>query len=229
MKIAVVQHRLRETPLEDAHALADAANRASSRGAELCILPEVFALHDGAARDVLLGLLEELPGARVLLHAGAGTVSLAFVGEVLPGLEALGAPAVAIGDACFDRGTWVSMLEGGPSYLVMSPRSESDLQAEAAIELAIGLSDAVAGLVLIAECDGAVPGEAGHGGSAIVLLGEVMAEALGGDDVLIIDVMVPVSEPEPREPVPAIPTLLQQRLANHEGRHLDMGYLADLS
>jgi len=107
--------------------------------------------------------------------------------------------------------------------------SESDLQAEAILEVALALSDSMAGLVLVADTDGAEPGDPGHGGSAIIRLGEMVAEAGDGDEVLIAEVATPVAQPEPREALPEIPTLLAQRLATHRGKRLEVEYLADLT
>jgi hypothetical protein len=56
-----------------------------------------------------------------------------------------------------------------------------------------------------------------------------MAEAITDDELLVADIMVPPPAPQPRERLPDVPTILQQRLAHHEGRKLDSGYLADLS
>lgn len=143
------------------------------------------------------------------------------------GYEALGEVVVLRGDAVFDLASLTSLAHGDVDVLVLSPGSESDLQAEAVMEFAIRLSDAVAGLVLIVEDDGADPGAPGHGGSAIVMLGEVLAEAMGGSEVLVADIGLPVPRPMPRDPVPALPTILEQRLAHHEGRHLHTDYPSD--
>ncbi len=116
-----------------------------------------------------------------------------------------------------------------PNVAVLLPRSESDLQAEAVLELAIALSDSLAGLVIVVDTDGSEPGHPGHGGSAIIMFGKVVAEAMSGDDILFADVELPVGRPEPREPLPEMPTILQQRLAHHQGHHLEVDYLADLS
>ncbi|TPW09022.1 MAG: hypothetical protein FD127_4274, partial [Acidimicrobiaceae bacterium] len=121
------------------------------------------------------------------------------------------------------------VAEDPPDVLVLAPASESDLQAEAAIEVAIGLSISVAGLVIVLDSSGAEPGTPGHGGSAIVLLGEVAAEALLEDDALIAQIPVPVPQPKPRAPLPAVPPLLLQRLAHHRGERVAFDYPADTS
>lgn len=141
--------------------------------------------------------------------------------------EALGRVAVLQGDAALDAESLRSLADGSIEVLVLSPGSESDIQAEGMLEYAIGLSDSVAGLVLVVEDDGAEPGSAGHGGSAIVLLGEVLAEAMSGADVIDAEIGVPVPQPVPRDPLPALPTILEQRLAHHQGRHLHHDYPSD--
>jgi len=133
------------------------------------------------------------------------------------------------GDATIDPGEHRRIAANPPDVLVLAPASESDLQAEAAIEVAIGLSLSVAGLVIVLDASGAEPGEPGHGGSAIVLLGEVAAEALAEDDVLMAEVPVPVPRPEPRAPLPEVPPLLLQHLAHHRGEKLTVDYPADVS
>ncbi|TLM65832.1 MAG: hypothetical protein FDZ70_10790, partial [Actinobacteria bacterium] len=85
------------------------------------------------------------------------------------------------GDACFDP----VRIPSGARTLVLVPDAESELQSEAVIEYAIGLSESVAGLVAVIE-----PSEVG--GSAIVLLGEVLAEAGAGDRAIVADVPYPV-------------------------------------
>lgn len=231
MKIAAVQHRLRETPEADAEALLVAAKAAAQAGAELVIMPEVPSLGEtgSPAREALYSALDDVDGMRLIPHVGPGHEGIAFVADPLFGAEDLGRISLTVGDSCFKGASWVDAMGKSATVAVMCPRSENDMQAEAALEVAIALSDSLAGLVIIAETTGAEPGEPGHGGSAIVLLGEVVAEAIEDEDLLVADIALPVPQPEPREPLPAIPTILAQRLAHHSGRKLDMGYLADLS
>lgn len=232
MRIAVVQHRLRDTPEEDARALAAAANVASRRGAELVVMPEVFSLgdHGSPSRELLYQLLDEIPdGQRLLPHIGADKPGIAFVADPLPGLESMGRSAMVIGDSCLVGTEWVGVLGSSPDFIVLSPRSENDLQAEAAIELALGLSESISGLVIVCEPTGAEPGDPGHGGSAIIFLGDVLAEAVSDDEVLVADIELPIAKPEPREPLPEIPPILKQRLTHHRGLKLEVDYPADLS
>lgn len=158
-------------------------------------------------------------GVDVLLSRGASTG---------PEEPRLGRVVVLEGDDAIDVDTIRDRTATGCDTLVLCPESESDLQAEAVLELALGLSESVAGLVVVLEDAGAEPGHPGHGGSAIVLLGEVLAEAVSDADVLEADVPEPVPSPVPREPVPGLPPILAQRLAHHRGERPEVGYLADV-
>ena len=145
------------------------------------------------------------------------------------GLMGLGRIGVFVGDSCIDPNEFSRIAMETPSTSVFAPRAESDLQAEAMLELAVGLSDSLSALVMVAETAGAEPGQVGHGGSAIVFLGELLAEAVGqDDDVLVAEIEMPVPAPEPREALPAVPLILEQRLAQHQGRKVPVDYPADL-
>jgi len=160
----------------------------------------------------------------------AGVFDVLFsADDPMPGAVAdLGSVTLLRGDEVFDLALLRSLADGGTDVLVLSPGSESDLQAEAVLEFAIGLSDCVAGLVLVVERDGAEPGEPGHGGSAIVLLGEVLAEAMSGEDFIDAEVGIPVPQPVPRDPLPELPTILAQRVAHHQGTHVAVDYPSDV-
>lgn len=145
------------------------------------------------------------------------------------GAEHLGTLCLLEGDAALDPAEHARARIQAPDVLALAPAAESELQAEAVLELAIALSTAVAGLVVVLEHSGAEIGRPGHGGSAIVVLGEVVAEALGDEDVLVSEVPVPVPSPGPRSPLPELPTILAQRLANHRGEKPSTDYPADLS
>lgn len=232
MRIAVIEHRLRGDAAEDARALAEAAIVASEGGAQVVFFPSALSIDEQDAQSELGRLLECVPGTRLIPRIASGVRAQVFpVTDQVPVIgEKLGRVALLHGDACMKTEVLSSTARANPAMLVMTPGSESELQAEAMLELAIGLSESAAALIVIAECVGAEPGEPGHGGSGIVLLGEVLAEALGEDgDVLYADVPAPLVAPDVPEPLPQVPTILEQRVANHEGRKLDMGYLADLS
>ena len=213
--------------------MVEAVTSAASRGASLIICPHVASLRsDGGGGALLLSeLLADVPALTLVPDVDPESGGLALVVS-LPGVEGasegLGNAALVIGDACIDPAEIVGLCAQRPSLAVLSPRSQTDLQAEAMLEYAIALSDSLTGVVVIAECSGAEPLEAGHGGSAIVVLGKVLAEALAPDDVLIADVAVPFPEPKPREPLPPVPPLLAQRFALHR-RALALEHGPDLS
>lgn len=201
MRIAVVQHRFRATPSDDMCALVDAADRAVASGAEWIVLPTIPSI--------------STPPEALFAAAKAP----AAFGQVLE----------LHGDDCIDPAALLAARDSAPAVAVLRPQSENDLQSESFLELAIALSDSVAGLVIVAECVGAEPGDPGHGGSAIVVLGEVLAEALGDDELIFADVDIPVGRPEPPEPLPEVPLLLRQRAAFHAGHKLEVpGYPSDI-
>jgi hypothetical protein len=224
MKIAAIQHRIRESAEADARALADAANIASTRGAEVIVFPDVASLQDngGSAQNLLATLLRDIPAFCIVPSVEPGARGIAVVVALPAPIAApggsLGVMTLLVGDACMDAREIAQVASHGPAIATLCPRSENDLQAEAMLEFAIALSDSLAGVVVIAECSGSEPLEVGHGGSAIIVLGEVAAEGLADDDVLVVDVPLPFPQPSPREPLPPVPPLLTQRLAHHNGR-----------
>ncbi len=233
MKIAVIQHRLRPTGMEDAEALLAAAAKAGEAGAEFVLVPDVPALREdgfpNAARTAFMQGLEDVPGKRLIPQTAPRALGVAATAPAPPSVQGLGRIGVFVGDSCIDVHEMRRIMLESPMTAVFAPRNESELQAEAMLELAVGLSDSLAALIMIAETAGAEPGDAGHGGSAIVFLGEVLAEAIGQDDeVLLAEIEVPVQVPEPREQLPEVPTILAQRLAHHQGRKVPVDYPADL-
>jgi hypothetical protein len=231
MKIAVIQHRLRTGAAEDAAALIAAARRAADSGAEIVFFPDVpaRAVEENPAGDILSGGLAQIETAPFVPSVAPGLAGSSSLVAPPRGAETLGKIALMVGDASLDREVHRSLMGSRPNVAVLCPRSESELQAEAVLELAIGLSRSLAGLVIVAECSGAQPGEAGHGGSALVLLGDVIAEAMSDDDVIVADIVLPVPQPEPAEALPAVPPILEQRVAHHRGQKISVDYPADLS
>ncbi|MHB9003472.1 MAG: hypothetical protein ACYC6C_05345 [Coriobacteriia bacterium] len=142
--------------------------------------------------------------------------------------SALGEAAVLEGDRCFDPDEYERLRGREPAALVLHPGSESELQAAAVLELAVSLSSNLAGLVVVVEDTGGQPGESSHGGSAIVHAGEVLAEAEDGAQVLTAGVTLPLPRPVAHGSALEVPTILQQRLANHQGRHLKVDYPSDI-
>lgn len=230
MKIGVVQHRLRSTSAEDVHAMAGAVRSAVDLGARFVAIPCIVGLAGDAVRDGVIAELRATDAERALFAPACYSAGQWGIVDSLACLDDVGEAAAFCGDGCFDTDAWRTVAEVGAAMAVLSPAAESDLQAEAAVEVAIALSDAMCGLVLVAECAGAEPGMPGHAGSAIIHLGDVLAEASGDDDeVLIADVRIPVPQPEPRAPLPELPTILTQRVSLHGGHKPDVPYLADLS
>lgn len=227
MRIAVIQHALRPAPAQDLEALVLAAAAAVSAGAEAIVLPAVPALLAGPLADELWRRLEEAaPGTTVLVSSPAGEGrETAAVTDVGP-LERV---ALLSGDACIDPESIGDVHAKQPDIAVLAPGSESELQAQAVIELAVGLSISLCSLVIVVEAHGAEIGEPGHGGSAVVHLGQVLAEAMAGDDTLVVDIDLPAGRPEPRSPLPEVPLVLAQRVAAHRGRKLEVDYPADIS
>jgi hypothetical protein len=222
----VVEQRMTGERLDDARALAEGLREAAARGAEAVFLPALLDARDLEAGAVLADALEGLPG----VHAVSHEVSRGACSSGGASLEdRLGPIAILHGDACVDMERLRAVADSGPSVLVMTPGAESDLQAEAFVELAVALSDSVAGLVILAEAVGAEAGQPGHGGSAIVLLGDVVSESLEADGaILFADVPEPVGRPGSPDAVPELPTILAQRYAKHAGLKQDLGYLAEL-
>jgi hypothetical protein len=165
-------------------------------------------------------MLAEVHAMCLVPDVDPATAGLAFSID-LPGTpdapDGLGRAGLVTGDSCFDPAQIAGLAAEKPGLVVLSPCSQTDLQAEAMLEYAIALSDSLSGVIVLAECSGAEPLEPGHGGSAIVVLGEVLAEAFSDDAVLTADIAVPFPQPEPREPLPAVPPLLTQRLAHNRG------------
>ena len=226
MRLAVIQHAMRPAPAQDLEALLVATARAAESGAEVIVIPGVPALDEGPLAEDLWRRLEETAPGITTIAAGCeepddgcgGTVEVAPLGRVL----------TLTGDVCIEPGALAAFAKGAPDVAVLAPRSESELQAQAVFELAIGLSTSLAPLVVIAEPDGAEIGDPGHGGSAVVYLGEVLGEAMSGDDLLLVDIVLPIAPPEPRDSIPLVPPVLAQRVGAHRGVRVAVDYPADL-
>lgn len=225
MKFAVVQHALRPAPAQDLEALVLAVARAAAQGAGVVFWPAVTALYDGPLADDLFRRADEVaPGVEIVpAHDDRerGRLAAGAIGS-------LGETVVLVGDDAIDIDVLKRCAAARPGVLVLAPGAESELQAQAVLELAIALSTSVASLVIVTETHGAELGEPGHGGSAIVHLGQVLAEAMGADDLLVAEVIAPLGPPEAPEATPGIPPVLLQRLGAHRGRKPDVAYPADL-
>lgn len=226
MRLAVVQHRSRPAPAQDLEALVIASAQAVARGASVVVLPDVQDLREGPLSDDLFCRLEEVgPGLVVITVHPAMADDASFT---LHESEQLGRMVLLWGDACIDPAVLEAVAAAEPGIAILAPRSESELQAQAVLETAVALSTSLASVVVVVEPDGAEVGEAGHGGSAVVHLGEVLAEALRGDDLLVVDLPTPLGPPEAPAALPQIPPVLMQRLAAHRGQKVEVDYPADL-
>lgn len=226
MRLAVVQHQLRPAPAQDLEALAFATTSAVGRGAQVVVLPVVPAVHEGPLSDELYCRLDDGAGAAAILTAQPDREAEASF--TLREVDGLGRCVLLWGDACMDPEVLAAAAASTPGLALLSPGAESELQAQAVLELAVALSTSLASVIVVAEPDGAAIGEPGHGGTAIVHLGEVLAEAMSGDGLIVADVPAPLGSPEAPAALPEIPPVLLQRLAAHRGRKVAVGYPADL-
>jgi predicted amidohydrolase len=112
--------------------------------------------------------------------------------------------------------------------LVLQMDTESPLQAEALLEFALDASLSQAGLVMTACLTGEARGVKSFGGSAIIHLGEILAEAGSDEDLLIARVPVPVALPVRRGPRPVLPPVLAQRIAVHHQTKIRPDYPATI-
>ncbi|MBE0476606.1 MAG: hypothetical protein IBX62_05865 [Coriobacteriia bacterium] len=194
-------------------------------GAEVVVLPRVPSLLDDAEarRAFLSGGGACPPGVSVL-------VPLAAVERGQPGGEetALGRTVQLTGDDCIEPSLYPRIRESEPDALVLRPEAESALQAEAVLELALGYSTSLAGLVVVCDPAGLDPSGEPFAGSAIVQHGEILAVAVDADEVLTTEVHPPVRLQEPVSPPPEPQLILRQRLAHHQGRKAEVEWLADL-
>jgi hypothetical protein len=231
VKIAVIQHRLRDSSDADIEVLHAAARSASDNGALVVFMPEPLScLSDAGSLERFYTGLDGLSGLRLIPATPPGADGFAATAPPLEGIEDLGRIALLAGDACMTGLELVRILGDAPTVAVLAPRSENELQAEATMELAMGLSKSLASLVLVTESAGGEPGSIGHGGSAIIYLGDVLAEAMGQEDaILYADIEVPLGRPESPEPLPSIAPILLQRVAHHLGQQPPMDYPAELS
>lgn len=227
MRIAVIQHRLRAAERQDLAALLALAQEASDGGAGVIVCPAVPGLR-GNTR-VFGAFLENMriyaPGSLVVspLLAEIGD------GEVRTVLTPLGRTLALTGDDCIDPALYDGIVAAAPQAMVWQADPESEIQAEAVLEIALDASLSLAGLVLVAATVGGKGAAAGFGGSAIVHLGEILAEASCDEDVVVADVTAPVSLPDRPGPRPVLPPILVQRLAHHRGTKPPTDRPADLS
>lgn len=227
MRIAVVQHRVRTHARMDLAALLEASETAADDGAQVIVYPRLPEMGtDSPMLDAFFRTVQErCPGLqwvrpRIRYHAGESM-------ECRP--TALGTTIVLVDDDCIDPSLFEGIQGLGCQSLVWLFSAEDDLQAEAVIELALEASLTLAPLVLVVAATGEARGANAHGTSAIVYLGEILAEGGAGDDVLIADVAIPGEWAARSRMLPELMPVLSQRLAAHHGRKVEVDYPADLS
>ncbi len=215
MRVAVAQHLLRTHERMELAALLSVTERAADEGAQVLAYPCVPGLgNNPALMEAFIGnVAERAPGLSIIAPcAGTGQ------GEGLPvTVSPLGPTLVLAGDRCIDPERFEEIAGLGLSVLVWQVDSESDLEAEAILELALDASVSLAPLVIVAAYTGSGRGLASHGTSALVHMGEILEEAGGSEDLLVADVPTPLRRPDGRPSLPVPPPVLAQRLALHRG------------
>jgi predicted amidohydrolase len=214
LRIAVAQHQIRAHERMDLAALLSLSERAADEGVGLIVYPCIPGLAQG------VGLVEAF-AQNVVERAPQLSLVAPCVSSPPRSLQAsatgLGKTLVLSGDACIDEALFPEIETLGLDALVWQASTESALQAEALMELALDASLSLAGLVLVAGVWGEARGFHSFGGSAIACLGELVAEAGDGEDLLVADLDTPVALPVRRGPRPVPAPVLAQRLAVHRG------------
>lgn len=199
----------------DLAALLSLAEAASDEGAGVVVCPRL----PGLANDTRMyqafieNMRNHAPGSLVVMPSVSGSRSE----SAQPFLTPLGRTMALLGDECIEEPTLSKASAEGVHAMVWQPEAESPLQAEAFLELALDASLSLAGLVLVSALSGRGRGAVGFGGSAIVQLGEILAEAGEGEAVVSAQLEVPVALPDRPGPRPVLPPILAQRLAHHRG------------
>jgi len=227
MKVSVVQHQLREHVRMDLAALLSAVQVAADKGSRLSACPCVPGLEGN--EHIISAFRENVdhyaPGVSVVCPC----LSVEDTGVLRSSHTPVGKTVVLIGDDCVDPELYESVAASEPDALVWQFDSESSLQAEALLEYALDCSLSLSGLILVASTVGAARGHEGHGGSAIVHMGEIVEEAGSGEEVLVADVDVSSLQPLEASRIPTLSPILTQRLDVHRGRRSAVDWPADLS
>lgn len=225
MRIATVQHLLRAHERMDLAALLSLCQEASEEGAALIVCPHVPGLvhSEQMSRAFNENVRAYAPGSAVITPFASASKS----DPLAVSHSAAGRALVLGGDECLDPELYPTIEILAPGMLVWQVETESTLQAEALLELALDASQSQSGLIVIATPVGNARGTESCGGSAIVHLGEIVAEAGSGEEIIYADVVVPVMLPEKRR-MRAVPApVLQQRLAVHRGKRPRLDHLSE--
>jgi predicted amidohydrolase len=227
VKVAVIQHKLRSHERMDLAALLASSEDASDDGASVIVCPRLPGV--GGDSRIYQAFIENMrnhaPGSLVVVPALSGGREEGPT----PFLTPLGRTVALSGDECLDPAVMADVGGLGADAMVWQPHAESGLQAEAFLELALDASLSVAGLVLVTALVGRGHGTTGFGGSAIVQLGDILAEAGEDEEVVSALLEAPVPLPDRHGARPDLPPILAQRLAHHRGGRASVDWPADLS
>jgi len=189
------------------------SEHAAEEGVQLLVFPRVPGLSGdtGLLDAFFLNVTERVPGVTTVRprwrYSGEGPLT--------PFDSGLGRTIVLDGDDCIDPALFGPIQGTGCEALVWLFVAEDDLQAEAALELALDASMHLAPLVVIATVTGKVRGISAHGIGAIVHLGEILVEGGSGEELLVADVPKPAPFVEKPGRLPSPAPVLVQRLAAH--------------
>ena len=225
MKVAVVQLRIRVHVRMDLAALLAATERAADEGADVIVYPYApWITGQPLLEPFFTNVEQRAPGitwVRPSWRYSGGAMEARATG--------LGRTVTLEGDDCIDPTTLALGRALDCDALVLLFDAEDELQAEAVLELALEASVTVAPLVVIASLTGEARGVAQHGVSAIVHMGEILAEADPDDEVLMADVPRTSAPLERGHSLPEPAPVLAQRVAAHRHTKVSVDYPADLS
>ena len=189
------------------------SEHAAEQGVQVLVFPRVPGLGgDRSLLDAFFRNVEErAPGLAWVRPAARNPLDE----RMEPKATALGRTIALDGDDCIDPDLFPAIQESVCDSLVWRFNAEDPLQAEAALELALDASLHLAPLVVIASVTGNSRGVHSAGISAIVHLGEILAEGGSGEELLVADVPNPGGFPEQPRTLPAPAPVLVQRLAVH--------------
>ena len=155
MRIATVQHRIRAHERMDLAALLAMCQEASEDGAALIVCPHVPGLvySEQMSSAFNENVRSYAPGSAVLTpFASAGKSDpLAMTHSTAGRTLVLG------GDECLDTDLYAAIELLAPEMMVWQTETESTLQAEALLELALDASQSQSGLIVIAAHGRATP------------------------------------------------------------------------
>jgi len=227
LRIAVVQHRVRTHERMDLAALLAMSEHASDEGAQSIVFPRIPGIVPGSPllEAFFRNVAERCPGMYCIRPRMRHRTGEAM--GCTP--TALGRTIVLADDDCIDPALFPHIQALDCEALVWMLVSEDDLQAEAVLELALDASLTLAPLVIVVSVTGHARDVDAHGLSAIVHLGELVAEGGEGEDLLIADLGLPAAMTQKTRRLPEPTPVLLQRLAAHRGTKAPVEYPADLS